>query len=99
MQQTVLSATAFTTSFLLPQNGAKANDEEQPIVILHTNDMHSHIDPFPMDGSANQGCGGVAARAVIINEIRGKNKHVLLLMLVIFLVTHLTLNYLKVSLK
>ncbi len=79
LQQTMLSAAAFTTSFLLPENEAKANAEEQPIVILHTNDMHSHVESFPMDGSANQGRGGVAARAQIINEIRGKNKHVLLL--------------------
>ena len=79
LQQTMLSAGAFTTSFLLPKKGANTNEEEQPIVILHTNDMHSHVEPFPMDGSSNQGRGGLAARAQIINEIRGKNKHVLLL--------------------
>ncbi len=79
LQQTMLSAGAFTTSFLLSKKETKVNEEEQQIVILHTNDMHSHIEPFPMDGSANQGRGGMAARAQIINEIRGKNKHVLLL--------------------
>lgn len=79
LQQTTLFASALTTSFLLPKNNAKTNDDQQPIVILHTNDMHSHLEPFPMDGSVNQGRGGVAARAEIINKIRGKNKHVLLL--------------------
>ena len=28
------------------------------LTVLHTNDVHSRIDPFPMDGSANQGLGG-----------------------------------------
>jgi 5'-nucleotidase len=32
-----------------------------------------------MDGSRNQGLGGVAARASLINEIRAKEEHVLLL--------------------
>ena len=31
------------------------------LTILHTNDIHSRIDPFPMDGGRNQGLGGVAA--------------------------------------
>ena len=52
---------------------------QQKLVILHTNDVHSRIDPFPMDGSRNQGLGGVAARAALINEIRSKEENVLLL--------------------
>ena len=51
----------------------------QRLVILHTNDVHSRIDPFPMDGSRNQGLGGVAARAEIIEKIRREEEHVLLL--------------------
>ncbi len=49
------------------------------LTILHTNDVHSRIDPFPMDGGRNQGLGGVAARAKLIDDIRIKNEHVLLL--------------------
>jgi 5'-nucleotidase len=48
------------------------------LVILHTNDVHSRIDPFPMDGSKNQGKGGAARRAWIIDQIRQKEEHVLL---------------------
>jgi 5'-nucleotidase len=48
-------------------------------VILHTNDVHSRLDPFPMDGSRNQGMGGVEARAALIASIRQQNEHVLLL--------------------
>ena len=49
------------------------------LTILHTNDVHSRIDPFPMDGSKNAGLGGVARRAAIIERIRRENQHVLLL--------------------
>ncbi|HVU94688.1 MAG TPA: metallophosphatase [Puia sp.] len=49
------------------------------ITILHTNDVHSRIEPFPMDGSANQGLGGVARRAALIRKIRSEEKNVLLL--------------------
>lgn len=49
------------------------------ITILHTNDVHSRLDPFPMDGSRNQGLGGVAARAALIQEIRDEGGEVLLL--------------------
>jgi 5'-nucleotidase len=49
------------------------------LTILHTNDVHSRLEPFPMDGGRNQGLGGVAARAVLINEIRRKEEQVLLL--------------------
>lgn len=46
--------------------------------VLHTNDMHSRIDPFPMDGSRNAGLGGVGRRAALIEKIREKAEHVLL---------------------
>ena len=56
-----------------------ADEKAYRLTILHTNDVHSRIDPFPMDGSANQGLGGVAARAEIIEKIRREEEHVLLL--------------------
>ena len=56
-----------------------AKDDLVKLVILHTNDVHSRIDPFPMDGSRNQGRGGVAARAALINRIRQESPNVLLL--------------------
>lgn len=49
------------------------------LTILHTNDTHSRIDPFPMDGGRNQGLGGVAARAELIKKIRQEEENVLLL--------------------
>lgn len=56
-----------------------AKDDLVKIVFLHTNDVHSRIDPFPMDGSRNQGMGGVAGRASLIKRIRSEEKNVLLL--------------------
>ncbi|MES3017087.1 MAG: metallophosphatase [Bacteroidota bacterium] len=56
-----------------------ASDDLVKLVFLHTNDVHSRIDPFPMDGSRNQGLGGVAGRAALIKRIRGEEKNVLLL--------------------
>ena len=49
------------------------------LVILHTNDVHSRIEPFPEDGSRNAGLGGAARRAALIKKIRSENEHVLLL--------------------
>ncbi len=49
------------------------------LTILHTNDVHSRIDPFPMDGGKNQGKAGVAKRMALINKIRSEEKNVLLL--------------------
>ena len=54
-------------------------DKVYRLTILHTNDVHSRIDPFPMDGGRNQGMGGVAARAELINQIRREEREVLLL--------------------
>ncbi|WP_194776529.1 bifunctional metallophosphatase/5'-nucleotidase [Pararhodonellum marinum] len=49
------------------------------ITILHTNDTHSRIEPFPDDGSRNANQGGVAARATLIEKIRLEEDNVLLL--------------------
>lgn len=53
--------------------------ETNHITILHTNDVHSHIDPFPADHPRNANMGGVARRANLIESIRKENPNVLLL--------------------
>ena len=53
--------------------------ELKKITILHTNDVHSHIDPFPADHPRNANMGGVARRAALIENIRKENPNVLLL--------------------
>lgn len=49
------------------------------ITVLHTNDVHSRIEPFPDNDPKYPGLGGVAQRSALINEIRNKEKNVLLL--------------------
>lgn len=49
------------------------------ITILHTNDTHAQIDPFPEDHPKYAGLGGFSRRASYVNKIRKINKHVLLL--------------------
>ncbi len=51
----------------------------QRLTILHTNDVHSRLEPFPMDGGKYEGQGGVAMRAALIEKIRREEQHVLLL--------------------
>ena len=58
--------------------GQRSGDEVR-IVVLHTNDTHSRMDPFPMDGGRFEGLGGAARRATLIRRIREENAHVLLL--------------------
>ena len=53
--------------------------ESKHITILHTNDVHSYIDPFPSNHPKNPNAGGVAKRAAIIETIRKENKNVVLL--------------------
>ena len=49
------------------------------ITILHTNDVHSHIEPFPKDHSKFPNMGGFERRSTLINNIRLKNPNTLLL--------------------
>ena len=53
-----------------------ADNEIKKITILHTNDMHSRIEPF--SSGSYKGFGGMAQRSSIIKEIRKKEKNVLL---------------------
>ncbi|MCL9808528.1 bifunctional metallophosphatase/5'-nucleotidase [Flavobacterium luminosum] len=48
------------------------------ITILHTNDTHSQIDPFPSNHPKNPNMGGVARRAAVIEQIRKTEENVLL---------------------
>jgi 5'-nucleotidase len=68
-------------SLLLPGYAALAAEPDaiKKLVVLHTNDVHSRLEPFPMDGSRNQGLGGVAARSALIKNIRNEGTPVLLL--------------------
>lgn len=62
----------------LPLMGFSSNEIKQ-ITILHTNDVHSHIDPFPANDPKSPNMGGVSRRATLIENIRKEQPNVLLL--------------------
>ena len=74
-QSSALIATSTITPFDLGVNNFKGTR----ITILHTNDVHSHIDPFGPNEGRNSNRGGIARRAVLVNQIRKQNKNTLLL--------------------
>lgn len=52
--------------------------EAQSLVILHTNDTHSRIEPLPESDRYNPDLGGVVRRAAYVDKTREENKNVLL---------------------
>ena len=51
---------------------------EKKITILHTNDVHSHIESFSSNHNRYPNIGGVARRASLIESIRQENPNTLL---------------------
>ncbi len=56
-----------------------SKNTKKQITILHTNDVHSHIEPFGPNHPKNPSMGGVARRATLIQQIRAENPNTLLL--------------------
>ena len=57
----------------------RSSARKNRLVILHTNDTHSNIDPFPDNHSKYPGMGGIAKRYSIVKQIRAQEPNVLLL--------------------
>ena len=64
------------SSFDLAKND---NNKLIKITILHTNDMHSRIDPFPINDSKNPNLGGMVRISNLVKKIRDEESEVLLL--------------------
>ena len=77
IQQAAMSAGAMLAGPSIMESASYFNPLK--ITILHTNDTHSRLEPFPMDGSRNQGLGGIASRGKLISKIRNEEENVLLL--------------------
>lgn len=56
-----------------------SKDNTKKITILHTNDVHSHIDPFESNHYKYPNLGGIARRSTLIESIRTENPNTLLL--------------------
>lgn len=78
LKKSVVAGSAIITSSIVPMS-IIASTQTDYLTVLHTNDVHSRLEPFPMDGSKNAGVGGVAARAALIEKIRKQVPNVLLL--------------------
>lgn len=76
VQRTGLIAGAALVS---PSLISAAKKKDLKLVILHTNDTHSNIDPFPDNHAKYPGMGGVSRRATLIEKVRSEEEHVLLL--------------------
>lgn len=63
---------------LLPLRGAAA-DGTGRLTLLHTNDTHDHLDPFPAGSGRQDGLGGIARRATLVKRLREELGNVLLL--------------------
>lgn len=76
LKHTVAGAAGITL-LGLPFSAEAAKDIN--LTILHTNDQHSRIDPFPDDGRKYGGMGGMARRATLVEQVRKQEPNVLLL--------------------
>ncbi|MTI30947.1 metallophosphatase [Xanthovirga aplysinae] len=56
-----------------------AEEKGVKLTVLHTNDTHSRIEPFPEGSGKLSGLGGMAQRATLIKKIRAEEENVLLL--------------------
>ena len=73
-------ATGFVaTGHLSPLLAETASTRAPRLTVLHTNDWHSRIDPFPEGAGRNAGQGGAARRAALIARIRQEAPNVILL--------------------
>lgn len=77
IQQTAATTALVTFGGLGLQSFAPSTAKK--ITILHTNDVHSHIDPFGPNDGRNANKGGVARRAALVESIRQENPNTLLL--------------------
>jgi 5'-nucleotidase len=78
LQNIALGSGAFLISF----NGLGqlvTKKKANKLTILHTNDTHSNIDPFPSNHAKFPGMGGVSRRHTLIQKIRSEEENVLLL--------------------
>lgn len=77
--QTVTAGGALLGLGFLTSGFRTAENSKVKIVILHTNDTHSHLEPFPANDPKYAGLGGIERRAALIRDVRAKEKHVILL--------------------
>ena len=77
LKQSILGGGALTLG-LIPKE-LFASGELVRLTVMHTNDMHCHLDPFPADHAEYPGKGGLVRIASMVNQSRKENPNLLLL--------------------
>ncbi len=77
LKQASLATAAVAATTILPKN-VLANDKLKKVTILHTNDLHCHINPFSGGGESLDGKGGMARLSAIVNKVRREEDAVFL---------------------
>jgi len=75
----LLTGVTIIAPSLMAQTSNDKTKKIKRITILHTNDTHSTIEPFPANHSKFPGKGGVVNRFNLIQQIRSEEENVLLL--------------------
>jgi len=78
IKQTAAAATLIGLGEITLTSCNQKNNEKH-ITILHTNDVHSHIEPFAINHPKYPNLGGIARRATLIEKVRLENPNTLLL--------------------
>ncbi len=78
--KTTGAATAFTAfGGIHAMSGLPGKSFSKHLTVLHTNDVHSHIDPFPKNDSRYPNMGGVSRRYTYIQQVKAENPNTLVL--------------------
>ncbi len=75
----LLTGATIVAPSLMAQTSNEKKKKVKQLTILHTNDTHSTIEPFPANHSKFPGKGGVVNRFNLIQKIRLEEENVLLL--------------------
>ena len=62
-----------------PAGDGQAGQGATRVTLLHTNDTHDHLDPFPAGSGRQSGLGGIARRATLVKRLRKELGNVLVL--------------------
>ena len=77
--KTATAGMVYSTLGGMALNSCSFHSSEVQVTILHTNDTHSQIEPFESNHDRYANKGGVARRAVLVEQIRKENPNTLLL--------------------
>lgn len=77
LKQALLGGSALSLG-LIPER-LFASGELIKLTVLHTNDMHCHIEPFPNSDAEYPGQGGMVRIASMVSKFRNDNPNLLLL--------------------